>query len=137
MGALFNAAGDLVLAALFGGMVFFPAVVAPLVFKVLDEAQAGRFLRALFPGYYAYIIALSLIAAPLSFGRPIAVVVLVAIAGSTVLVRQVLMPKLNAWRDAELAGDEQAGERFQSGHKLSVMINVAQMIALAGVIAVR
>ena len=34
---------------LLGGMLFFPSVVAPVVFASLPEAQAGAFLRAMFP----------------------------------------------------------------------------------------
>ena len=48
---------------LLGAMLFFPSVVAPVVFTSLPEAQAGAFLRSMFPRYYAFMIALSLIAA--------------------------------------------------------------------------
>ena len=48
---------------LLGGMLFFPSVVAPVVFASLPEAQAGAFLRAMFPRYYVFMIILSLAAA--------------------------------------------------------------------------
>ncbi|HVA39747.1 MAG TPA: DUF4149 domain-containing protein, partial [Candidatus Binataceae bacterium] len=35
-----------------GGMVFFSALVAPVVFKVLPMAQAGKLQAVLFPRYY-------------------------------------------------------------------------------------
>ena len=50
---------------LLGAMLFFPSVVAPVVFTSLPEAQAGAFLRSMFPRYYAFMIALSLISASL------------------------------------------------------------------------
>ena len=53
---------------LLGAMLFFPSVVAPVVFTSLPEAQAGAFLRSMFPRYYAFMIALSLIAALLFQG---------------------------------------------------------------------
>ncbi|MEE3110181.1 MAG: DUF4149 domain-containing protein, partial [Pseudomonadota bacterium] len=44
--------GDVLSLLTLGGLLFFPAVVAPTVFKSLPEAEAGHFLRALFPRYY-------------------------------------------------------------------------------------
>jgi hypothetical protein len=38
-------------ALLLGGMVFFAALIAPLVFRVLPADQGGRFIRTLFPRY--------------------------------------------------------------------------------------
>ena len=43
---------------LLGGMLFFPIVVAPVVFVALPAAEAGTFLRAMFPRYYLFMIAL-------------------------------------------------------------------------------
>ena len=63
---MFEFANALVL-MLLGAMLFFPSVVAPVVFTSLPEAQAGAFLRSMFPRYYVFMIALSLIAALLSW----------------------------------------------------------------------
>jgi len=52
----------LALAVAFGGMTFFSAVVAPLVFVKLPAATAGGFIRELFPWYYLTLGAVSLIA---------------------------------------------------------------------------
>ena len=38
-----------------GTIIFFSAVVAPTVFKSLDEKEAGVFLRAFFPKYLSLI----------------------------------------------------------------------------------
>lgn len=129
---------DVLLATLFGGMVFFPSVVAPLVFRVLDTDDAGRFLRALFPRYYAFVIATSGLAA---FGAALANLghglVLLLVAVSTLVVRQWLVPRINGWRDRSRAGDEAATVYFDRGHRLSVWINMAQMIAVLVLIVVR
>ena len=39
-------------AALFGGMTFFRALFAPLVFINLPRETAAEFMRALFPKYF-------------------------------------------------------------------------------------
>ncbi|MEM9388201.1 MAG: DUF4149 domain-containing protein [Pseudomonadota bacterium] len=123
------------LGALFGAMVFFPAVVAPRVFRALDGESAGNFLRALFPGYYLFMIVSAAIAAVCFHARVAVAFGLLTVALSTLLVRQLLVPLINAARDAQLAGDTQAGARFQRGHRVSVVINMAQLIFVAWAVA--
>lgn len=124
---------------LLGGMLFFPVVVAPVVFASLPEAQAGAFLRAMFPRYYVFMIILSLAAAvmyQLSEGAALSVGALVccAVSLSTLWVRQGLLPRINTARDAQLAGDEKSGDTFERGHKLSVVINMSQLGLLVALI---
>ena len=137
---MFDLAQSLVL-VLLGGMVFFPSVVAPVVFRSLAEAQAGAFLRAMFPRYYLYMIVLSLAASALyqlSEGAVVSVPALVCLGVglSTLWVRQGLLPRINAARDAQLAGDTNAGEAFDRGHRLSVAINMVQLVLLVVLIFV-
>ena len=122
---------------LLGAMLFFPSVVAPVVFTSLPEAQAGAFLRSMFPRYYSFMIALSLIAALLFLvatdeSAEQAAMVCLFVGVSTLWVRQWLLPRINAARDAQLAGDAEAGRRFDRDHKLSVGINLLQLILLTG-----
>ena len=123
---------------LLGAMLFFPSVVAPVVFTSLPEAQAGAFLRSMFPRYYAFMIALSLIAALLFLvgsnqSAFLATLVCLFVGVSTLWVRQWLLPRINAARDAQLAGDTEAGRRFDRDHKLSVGINLLQLVLLAAI----
>jgi len=123
---------------LLGAMLFFPSVVAPVVFTSLPEAQAGAFLRSMFPRYYAFMIALSLIAALLFLvtndeSAYQATVVCLFVGVSTLWVRQWLLPRINAARDAQLAGDAEAGRRFDRDHKLSVGVNMVQLVLLVGI----
>ena len=123
---------------LLGAMLFFPSVVAPVVFTSLPEAQAGAFLRSMFPRYYAFMIALSLIAALLFLvgsnqSAFLATLVCLFVGVSTLWVRQWLLPRINAARDAQLAGNVEAGRRFDRDHKLSVGINMLQLVLLAGI----
>ena len=136
--------GEFWVACLLGGMLFFPSVVAPVVFKALPEEQAGAFLRAMFPRYYSFIILLG-VAACVSYafaesGRGGSVLApTVGITGlvvvSTLWVKQSLLPKINAARDAELAGDASAGASFNIMHRLSVVINMVQLLALLAIAA--
>ena len=118
------------LAFLLGGMIFFPTVVAPTIFKSLDIVQAGLFLRKLFPSYYTFIIVVSGFAAILdNFKNPVFFICIVVLI-STLITRQILMPRINIWRDAELAGDGTAGHKFKIAHRLTVVLNIGQMIGL-------
>ena len=123
---------------LLGAMLFFPSVVAPVVFTSLPEAQAGAFLRSMFPRYYAFMIALSLIAALFFLvvsdeSASQASIVCLLVGVSTLWVRQWLLPRINTARDAQLAGDTEAGRRFDRDHKLSVGINMVQLMLLVGI----
>ena len=123
---------------LLGAMLFFPSVVAPVVFSSLPEAQAGVFLRSMFPRYYGFMIALSLIAALLFLvandeSAYQAAIVCLFVGVSTLWVRQWLLPRINAARDEQLAGNVDAGRRFDRDHKLSVGINMLQLGLLAGI----
>ena len=131
--------GEFWVACLVGGMLFFPSVVAPVVFKALPEEQAGAFLRVMFPRYYSFIIVLG-VAACVSYalaesgarGSVLAPTVGISalVVASTLWVKQFLLPKINAARDAELAGDASAGASFNTMHRLSVVINMVQLLAL-------
>lgn len=136
--------GEFWVACLLGGMLFFPSVVAPVVFKALPEEQAGAFLRAMFPRYYSFIILLG-VAACVSYalaesgsgGSVLAPTVGITglVVVSTLWVKQSLLPKINAARDAELAGDALAGASFKTMHRLSVVINMVQLLALVAIAA--
>lgn len=135
MDALLLAAGLLLSAALFGGMLFFSALVAPLVFARLDPASAAGFIRALFPWYYLMIIVAGGLAATVLLAlRPVEAAVLAAIALAAVFARQGLMPRINRARDSGEAGDGEAAARFARLHRYSVWLNAAQLLAAAAVL---
>ena len=126
---------------LLGGMLFFPIVVAPIVFTSLPEHEAGQFLRSMFPRYYLFMIFFSALAFGFyqsAAGSEIntAATVCLLVALSTLWVRQSLVPRINAARDAQLAGDADAAAKFDRGHKLSVVINMLQSVGLIGILLV-
>ncbi len=127
---ILSAIALLALGLLLGGMVFFAAVVAPLVFTRLPGEHAGRFIRALFPRYYLWVLGLAAAAAvALLPARPLDAAAMAAVAALTWWLRQRLMPRINALSDAAQAGDAASKPRFDRAHRLSVILNTAQMAA--------
>ncbi len=135
-GAAIHAFGLVAAACLLGGMMFFAVILAPLVFTKLDGATAARFIRATFPRYYLYVaIAAALGAVGLIGADRLSGVALLAVAAVTVWLRQGLMPTLNRLRDAGLAGDAASNARFDRMHRVSVGVNMVQMVAVLLVVA--
>ncbi len=128
-----------VLGALIGSMLYFAAIVAPTVFQALPAEHAGKFLRRLFPRYYAWgfgVAALATLLAVIASAAPGAIAVCALIALGFIVARQVLVPRINRARDAGLAGDDAADRRFARLHRLSVLLNAAQLLAAIGLFAV-
>ena len=124
-----------VVAATLGAMLFFAVGVAPTVFRALPIAEAGLFLRTLFPRYYLALIVGSGLAGGLWISSaPLAAAVCWLIALSTLWIRQSLVPRINQLRDADLAGDAAAGKRFATLHRVSVIINMVQLLALVSLL---
>jgi hypothetical protein len=125
-----NILAALGLAALVGGMLFFGAVMAPLVFTHLPRDTAGTFIRAAFPFYYGYLIVASAIgAAGYWLNRHIVpALALLLILLVTAWLWLWFIPHLDALR---VAGNT-AG--FNRGHAESVWINGAQLIVALAVL---
>lgn len=116
---------------LFGAMLFFSFVVAPITFIKLEAKPAGQLIRSIFPHYYLVLIIFSLIPALfLALVPHTTALLMLTVALSGIFSRQSLMPKINNYRDAEIAGDSSAKSKFDSLHRLSVGINCAQIIVL-------
>ena len=125
-----NILAGLGLAALVGGMLFFGAIMAPLVFTKLPADVAGPFIRAAFPRYYAFIIVSAGFGA-LGFllrGQSVSAVALLLILLLTFWLWFWLIPHLNALRDA----GNSAG--FDRGHRLSVWLNGLELMTALAVL---
>jgi uncharacterized membrane protein len=130
------------LTAWLGSILFFSFCVAPLIFKVLGSESGGKFVRALFPRYYAWgaiagAVALpSFVAVPLCYPEYRGPTV--AIQSTVILVCTLLMlyagnsltPAINAARDAGLEGRE----RFDRLHRRSVRLNALVLILGLGLL---
>ncbi len=120
-----------------GSMVFFAAVVAPSAFRFLAVDAAAAYLRGTVPRYYLWGVISSAFAAALAapvHGGMAMILGAVALVFSGVC--QFLVPRINVARDGRNAGDEAAAATFRMLHRTSVLINLAQMIALAYAIGV-
>jgi len=118
-------------ALLFGGMVLYSFGFAAFVFNALPATEAGPLIRRAFPHFYVFVFATAaLSAAALIPVDAVSAALLTAVALTTVVARQVLMPAINAATDAG------ARRRFNVLHTLSVLVTLAH-IAAAGVVLIR
>ena len=126
-----HVAGLMLVAALFGGMLFFAAVFAPLVFRKLPEETAAGFIREVFPVYYRVTGILALVAAlPLvpAHSYMLEVAMLVATALGFVVANLILRPKINAARD------EGRDTAFRRLHGASMILNLVQFAVVTVVL---
>ena len=110
-----------------GIMLFFSFVIAPVVFTTLDEENARKFIRRIFPFYYNVNLGISFIVlttfillSKIEVDFYLILVITVLFATSNYL----LMPLINKYRD------EKQDKKFKYSHFISVVINFVQMICL-------
>jgi Domain of unknown function (DUF4149) len=112
------------LAALVGGMLFFGAIMAPLVFTKLPPEYSGMFIRAAFPRYYAFMIVSAGLGGVgfLLRRQGVSAIALFIVALATVWLWAWFIPHLNALQAAGNTAE------FNRGHQLSVWIDGLQLI---------
>jgi len=114
-------------AMILGIMLFFSFVIAPVVFTTLDEDNARKFIRRIFPFYYNVNLGISLIVL-LTFiflnNLGIDFFFILAICLLFAILNYLLMPLINKYRD------EKQDNKFKYSHFISVVINFVQMILL-------
>ena len=115
------------IAMILGIMLFFSFVIAPVVFTTLDEDNARKFIRKIFPFYYNVNLAISfvillifLFLSKLGVDFYLILIITILFAISNYL----LMPLINKYRD------EKQDKKFKYSHFISVVINFVQMICL-------
>ncbi len=108
-------------------MLFFSFVIAPVVFTTLDEQNARKFIRRIFPFYYNVNLGISFIVllaflylSKLGIDFYLILAITILFATSNYL----LMPLINKYRD------EKQDRKFKYSHFISVVINFVQMICL-------
>ena len=114
-------------AMILGIMLFFSFVIAPVVFTTLDEDNARKFIRRIFPFYYNVNLGLSLIVLlTFIFLSKIGIdfYLILAITLLFVTSNYLLMPLINKYRD------EKQDKKFKYSHFISVVVNFIQIIAL-------
>lgn len=124
-------AGILLTALLFGGMVLYSFGFAAFVFSALPSDMARSTIRRAFPHFYIFVLGISAVAGILASGfDQTSAFILAAVAATTIVARQIIMPAINT------ASDAGASARFKTLHSLSVIITLAH-IAGAGVALIR
>ncbi len=135
------AAANIATAILVGSIVFQSFIVAPTVFHRLENPQAGRLLRALFPRFYllgllcGLVLLLGVGSVGISQGWSAQTKWLLSAAvfmTALQLFSLWLVPHINAARDAGIAGQG----RFQRLHGLSVLLTILVLILGVGVLVV-
>jgi hypothetical protein len=90
---------------------------------------------ALFPWYYRYVAVTSgLCAAALSLERPVDAAIIGSVAIITPWLMFGLMPAIHRQSARVKAGENGAKQVFDRGHRVSVVVNVPQLAAAAGVL---
>jgi len=110
-----------------GIMLFFSFVIAPVVFTTLDEENARKFIRRIFPFYYNVNLGISLIVVIIFLFLSKLGVDFYLILGIAILFaisNYLLMPLINKYRD------EKQDKKFKYSHFISVFINFIQMFFL-------
>ena len=114
-----------------GIMLFFSFVIAPVVFTTLDENNARKFIRRIFPFYYNVNLGVSFIVLTtfiLSSKIGVDFYIILAITVLFATSNYLLMPLINKYRD------EKQEKKFKYSHFVSVLINFVQMICLVFVL---
>ena len=115
------------IAMILGIMLFFSFVIAPVVFTTLDEENARKFIRRIFPFYYNVNLGISFIVLLtfIFFGNlGVDFYLILAIALLFATSNYLLMPLINKYRD------EKQDKKFKYSHFISVVINFVQMLFL-------
>ena len=110
-----------------GIMLFFSFVIAPVVFTTLDDENARKFIRRIFPFYYNVNLVISFIVLLKFFFLSKFGIEFILILTITILFaisNYYLMPLINKYRD------EKQNKKFKYSHFISVVINFIQMIFL-------
>ena len=116
-----------ILAMVLGMMIFFSFVLAPMIFKILDAENAGKFVRKIFPYYYfvnLIFLSIAIILFIIISSLEINFYITLFLAISFIFAQFFLMPMINKLKD----NNEE--KKFKYAHGASVIINFIQMIVL-------
>ena len=113
-----------------GSIIFFSAIIAPTIFKSVDEKNAGLFLRAFFPKYYYFgvimglfsvlILILNNLISALNYQLILMLVSMIILS----IISLKLIPLINNARDM----GEEGKISFDRLHLVSVVLNVITLL---------
>ena len=115
---------------LIGSLIFFSAVIAPTIFLILDQQNARRFIRSIFPKLYMWSFFISLAVAFLCLlNNKFYSMIMFFISFGFLFSRQYLVKWINAVSDIKIKNKKQK-KRFKILHGLSVIILISQIFGL-------
>ena len=123
-----------------GGMIFFTAIIAPVVFTMLPISEAGKLVASLFPRYYILGYVAGLIAVVLAIYFTVersprlwwslSALALAAALGCSVYAGMIVRPQVDAVRMVveDQNPDPVRRAEFDRLHRLSVILNGGVML---------
>tara|TARA_B100001769_G_C21558183_1_gene317430 strand:- start:79 stop:513 length:435 start_codon:yes stop_codon:yes gene_type:complete len=113
-----------------GSIIFFSSIIAPTIFKSVDEKNAGYFLRAFFPKYYYFGLIMGLLSILILIFNDLIgamdyqlILMLVSMIILSIISLK-MIPLINNARDL----GEQGKSTFDRLHLVSVMLNVVTLL---------
>ena len=107
--------------------MFFSFVVAPVTFTALNEENARKFIRKIFPYYYNVNLVISLLVLIYFTSQKIFSIDFYLILTISILFaisNYILMPLINKYKD------NNQERKFKYSHSMSVLINFIQIVFL-------
>ena len=118
-----------------GKIASFSFLIAPIVHSQLEKEQAAKLLRIFFPRYYKLGIACAIVAllcliglAPNLSRTKSWTILWAVILFLEVFALKILIPTLEATREARNRGEAESTKKWEMAHKLSVRLNVLNLL---------
>ena len=116
---------------LIGSLIFFSIVVAPNVFISLDQKNARKFIRSIFPKLYLWAFLISITITLLIFSHGIIYSLIFLVISSGFLFSRLFLVKwINEVSDLKEKTSKQI-KKFKTLHSLSVLIFISQIVCMA------
>ena len=121
---------DFLIPFLVGSLIFFSIVVAPNVFISLDQKNARKFIRSIFPKLYLYAFLISITIALLIMYHGIIYGIIFLIVSFGFLFSKIFLVKwINDISDVKQKTGKQI-KKFKILHSLSVLIFITQIVCM-------
>ena len=113
-----------------GFMIFFMVVVSPTIFKALDEANSGAFLRQLFPRMFLYGLIAMLLAFLTTLNSQLNIYWIISAISSIFFAINlyIITPKINYYRDEAKLENSVSEKKFKQFHLFSVALFILQLL---------
>ena len=118
-----------IIAANIGIILFFPIILAPMIFKTFDPKNSTLYLRAFFPRFYLFLCITTLISGLISFNFDYLFILLIC-SFLFLICRWPLTPAINK------AKDNNDNKTFKKLHGLSVVVLMFQLFLMLAILVI-